>query len=279
MQQREGFPAGVPAWVDRTVEDPASLADFYAGLFGWTFDDADRVGDTYLVARLDGRRAAGMGKVRPGIPDPRAWNMYVACDDVETAAERVRSAGGTVVADPAALVDIARVASCLDPAGAAFGLWEPRPVGGAEVVNTPGAWNFSELNAADPEGARRFYGEIFGWEVDDVDFAGAPSLMVRLPGYADFLEQFDPGIRQRHADFGAPPGFSECIAWILPLDGDATPHWSVTFTVADADAVAARARELGGTVEMEPVEIGPVRSVKLRDPGGAAFAASAFNPG
>ena len=55
---------------------------------------------------------------------------------------------------------------------------------------------------------------MFGWEVDEVDFGSTTSTMVRLPGYADFLEQFDPGIRQRHADFGAPPGFSECIAWI-----------------------------------------------------------------
>ena len=97
--------------------------------------------------------------------------------------------------------------------------------------------------------------------------------MVRLPGYADFLEQFDPGIRQRHADFGAPPGFSECIAWILPLRGeDANPHWSVTFAVDDTDAVAARARELGAIVlVMEPFDIPPVRSAVIRDPAGCGI--------
>ena len=104
--------------------------------------------------------------------------------------------------------------------------------------------------------------------------------MVRLPGYADFLEQFDPGIRQRHADFGAPPGFSECIAWILPLREDnASPHWSVTFAVDDTDAVAARARELGATLLVEPFDIPPVRSAVIRDPQGAVFTANSFNPG
>ena len=92
-------------------------------------------------------------------------------------------------------------------------------------------------------------------------FGSTTSTMVRLPGYADFLEKFDPGIRQRHAVFGAPPGFSECIAWIQPLaGGDATPHWSVTFTVDDTDGIAARSRELGGTVLVEPYDIPPVRS-------------------
>jgi hypothetical protein len=104
--------------------------------------------------------------------------------------------------------------------------------------------------------------------------------MVRLPGYADFLEQYDPGIRQRHADFGAPPGFSECVAWFLPLPADeSAARWNVTFTVSDTDGIAARARELGGTVVVEPFDIAPVRSAVLRDPGGARFTVNAFNPG
>lgn len=56
-------------------------------------------------------------------------------------------------------------------------------------------------------------------------------------------------------------------------------HWSITFTVADADAIVARARELGGAVEVEPYDIGPTRSSIIRDPEGARFAANAFNPG
>jgi hypothetical protein len=103
--------------------------------------------------------------------------------------------------------------------------------------------------------------------------------MVRKPGYADFLEQFDPGIRQRHADFGAPPGFSECVAWILPLQEGSSPHWSITFSVADTDSVADAARRLGGTVLVEPFDVPPVRSAVLGDPAGAVLTVSAFNPG
>jgi len=103
--------------------------------------------------------------------------------------------------------------------------------------------------------------------------------MVRLPGYADFLEQVNPGTKQRHIDFGAPPGFTECVAWFLPLGNGAMPHWSLTISVADADAVAAKARELGGGVVIEPQDLPMVRSTTIRDPAGAELTASAFNPG
>ena len=173
--------------------------------------------------------------------------------------------------------------------GATFRVLQPGTLKGAAAVNAPGTWNFSELNARDPEGARRFYRAVFGWEAEateadlnaaSVNGADAGSLMVRLPGYADFLEQFDPGLRQRHAEFGAPPGFSECVAWILPLSDDAeAPHWSVTFSVADTDDVVERARRLGGRVIVEPFDLAPTRLAVLRDPAGAQFTVSAFNPG
>ena len=60
------------------------------------------------------------------------------------------------------------------------------------------------------EGAKRFYGAVFGWEFDPVDFGGGPMAMVRVPGYGDYLESIDPGVRKRHADGGAPPGFTDC---------------------------------------------------------------------
>ena len=68
-------------------------------------------------------------------------------------------------------------------------------------------------------------------------------------------------------------------AWILPLQPGASPHWSVSFAVADADAVAAAARDLGGSVVVEPFDIPPVRSTVIDDPAGARFTAIVFKPG
>ena len=282
MLEREGFPAGVPAWIDTSQPDPDAAATFYRGLFGWEFEDRMPPGidGRYLVATLDGREVAAIGSQRAGDPPAPAWNTYVAVDSADATAALVGDAGGTVIADPSDLGDAGRIAICADPAGAAFRLWQPGSMKGAQIVNAPGAWNFSELHTRDIEGARRFYARVFGWEMDDVDMGALAGTMVRLPGYADFLEQYDPGIRKRHADFGAPPGFSECVAWILaPDEHHASPGWNVTFAVDDTDAVATRARDLGGTVVVEPFDVAPVRSSVLRDPQGAQFTASSFSPG
>jgi uncharacterized protein len=279
MLQREGFPPGVPAWIDTDQPDGDAATRFYARLFAWDFEPAaDLGGAAYHVAHLDGRRVAGVGAERSRHGNTPAWHTYIGTDDVEAAAERVRVARGTVV-ERLELAGLGRAALCVDSLGGEFRLWEPGGLKGAEAVNAPGTWNFSELNTDDVDEATRFYGAVFGWEVDHLDMGGTPATMVRLPGYADFLEQFDPDIRRRHSDFGAPPGFSECVAWILPLREGATPHWSVTFSVTDADAAAAAAREMGGTVLVEPYDIAPVRSTVIRDPAGAQFTANSFNAG
>ena len=281
MREREGFPAGVPSWIDLESPDPAESARFYTGLFGWQTDDRTPTGGpgTYSVATIDGRDVAAIRSAGPGSTNPPAWNTSIGVDDADSAVIRVRDAGGTVVSEPTTIGDLGREVACIDPSGARFRLWEPGSLKGAASVNAPGTWNFSELKTGDAAGASRFYGAVFGWQVDEVQMGAYSGTMVRLPGYADFLEQFDPGIRKRHADFGAPPGFSECVAWILPLEDGESPHWNVAFAVADVDALAATARELGGTIVVEPFDVAPVRTTVLTDPHGARFSASAFNPG
>jgi uncharacterized protein len=231
------------------------------------------------VASLNGKQVAAIASADPGTGVAPAWRTYIGVEDAEEAAAKVRDAGGMVLSVTADLGSLGRVATCADPDGAVFGVWQPGAIKGAQVVNAPGTWNFSELNTDDVDGATRFYATVFGWEVDRVDMGAMSGHMVRMPGYADFLEQFDPGIRQRHTDFGAPPGFSECVAWFLPLREGEAPRWSVTFSVADADSVAATARGLGGTVVVEPFDIPPVRSTVIRDPQGGEFTASSFNAG
>jgi predicted enzyme related to lactoylglutathione lyase len=281
MPERDGFPPGVPAWVDSSQPDVDAATAFYGGLFGWQFDERGGAGpdDRYAVATLDGKTVAAIASPSVSGRSTPEWTTYVAVDDAQAAIGRVRDAGGKVLAEPTDHLGLARTALCADPAGATFGLWQPGSIRGAASVNTPGAWNFSELNTDDPEAATRFYGSVFGWEVDEVDMGAMSGLMVRMPGYADFLELYNPGVRQRHIDFGAPPGFTECVAWFLPLADGATPHWSITFSVADADATAARARELGATVVVEPFDMPMVRSTVIRDPAGATLTANAFVPG
>jgi predicted enzyme related to lactoylglutathione lyase len=201
----------------------------------------------------------------------------VAVDSADDAAAKVRAAGGTVVSEPFDVFDAGRMAAFADPEGARFCVWQAGRTTGSEVVNVPGSWNFSELRTSDLDAAQRFYGAVFGWEFDQVDFGAGPTSMVRMPGYGDYLESIDPGVRRRHQEGGAPPGFTDAVGWFQPLEDDA-PHWNVTFSVADADATAARARALGAEVLLEPTDIPWSRMAVVRDPQDARFTISQFKP-
>ena len=99
--------------------------------------------------------------------------------------------------------------------------------------------------------------------------------MWTLPGYGDHLEEIQPGTpRSRSSEVGGPEGFEDVVASINPIADDQpdTPaHWSVTFAVDDADAIAARAGELGGRVVVPPFDAPWVRMTVIADPQGATL--------
>jgi hypothetical protein len=279
MPERDRYIPGVPCWTDTSQPDPEAAARFYAGLFGWELEDVmpPGAGGAYLIARLRGKDVAAVGSLPEGAPDTATWNTYVWVDSADATAEKVRAAGGTVVSEPFDVMDSGRMAVFADPEGAVFLVWQANRHRGAQIVNEPGAVNFNGLNTRDVEGAKAFYGAVFGWRALDVDGAG----MWALPGYGDHLEAGAPGLRERMAEMGAPPGFEDVVATLNPIPDDqldVPAHWSVTFAVDDADAVAAKATELGGAVLVAPFDAPWVRMTVIADPAGASFVATKFVP-
>jgi len=251
MSERDGYPPGVPCWVDNLVEDSATTMAFYAELFGWKFDGPGPGG--YYVAKVRGRDVAGIGEAPPGVS--AGWNTYVS---VTSADDTVRSAERVLV-EPFDALPAGRLAALEDPAGAVIGVWEPAQRLGCQLVNEASAYAMSALHTPDPDTAARFYHDIFGWEIDE--FAPGVSLF-RLPGYVGG----EP----------AQPVPRDVIA-VMALDEDpAHPpaRWSVDFWVTDADTAAARAPELGGSVVVAPFDSVPKRQAVLADPAGAVFSVS-----
>jgi predicted enzyme related to lactoylglutathione lyase len=276
---RDGYMQGVPCWVDTSQPDPEAAVEFYRGLFGWELENAMPPGSpgSYFMARQGGGVVAAVGSIPDGALSVATWNTYVWVDSADDAASRVRAAGGNVLMEPFDVMDAGRMAVCTDPEGAVFFVWQAKQHKGAQVVNEPGSLNFNDLHTRDLEGARSFYGSVFGWTTLDL----GPGLQAwRLPGYGDFLERDDPDLRKRMADVGAPPGFEDVVATLNPITDDRSdpPHWGVTFAVDDADAIAAMAAELGGEVLIPPFDAPWVRMTVLRDPQGATFVASMFVP-
>jgi predicted enzyme related to lactoylglutathione lyase len=278
LPERDGYIAGVPCWVDTSQADPDAAAEFYGGLFGWQFEEMMPAGSPvrYLMARLRGGDVAAVSSPPEGASPQAVWNTYIWVDDADETAAKAREAGGAVLSEPFDVMDAGRMAVLADPEGAVFLVWQAKEHRGARIVNEPGSVNFNVLNTCDPQAAKRFYGAVFGWTTLDL---GSGEFWT-LRAYGDYLEQLTPGTRDRSAEFGAA-GFEDVVAAITPLAGDDASrpaHWGVTFSTADADATAAKATELGGTVLLAPVDAPYSRLTVLRDPQGATFSVTAFVP-
>jgi predicted enzyme related to lactoylglutathione lyase len=278
MPERDGYLPGVPCWIDTSQPDPEAAVAFYSGLFGWEFKDAMPAGGNYFIARLRGGDVAAVGSQPEGGPPTAVWNTYILVESADEAAAKVLDAGGRVVMDPFDVMDAGRMAVFTDPEGAAFCVWQAKEHKGARIVNEHGSLNFNGLNTRDAAGAKSFYGSVFGWETLNL---GGGAEMWRLPGYGDYLEQSNPGLRKQMAESGAPEGFADVVATINPIADDqpeVPAHWSVTFAVDDADATAKRAAELGGRVVVQPFDAPWVRMTVIADPQGATFIASKYVP-
>ena len=279
MPEHERYIPGVPCWVDTSQPDPDAAVAFYSRLFGWECEQVMPEGapGRYAIARIRGEDVAGIGSIPEGAPAFATWNTYIWVDSADETAAAVERAGGRTLAAPFDVFDSGRSAVLADPEGAVFAIWEPRRHRGARIVNEPGAVNFNGLHTRDLEGAKRFYGAVFGWQTQS--FAGSFQAWT-LPAYGDHLERDRPGLREEMAQMGVP-GFEDVVASLIPIgddERDVPAHWSVTFAVADTDAIAARTAELGGRVLVPPFDAPWVRMSVLADPQGATFIASRFAP-
>lgn len=249
---------GAPNWVDLATPDLNDATRFYTGLFGWTAHVAAQPeAQSYTIFNKDGRPVAGAGPLF-GAGQPPAWSTYIATDDADAVATRVEAAGGNVLMTPFDVMDQGRMGVFLDQAGAAFSVWQPMAMSGAQLVGVPGSLTWNELTTRDPDGSKAFYGSVFGWTADDREMGPVTYTRWQLNG--------------------------EAVAGMMPMVGEAwppdlPPHWMVYFAVDDTDAAAARVVELGGDVSVEPSDLPRGRFAAVNDPQGAFFSIITVRPG
>ncbi|MET9130025.1 VOC family protein [Streptomyces antibioticus] len=249
----QGYPEGVPCWVDAQLPDVDAGRRFYGELFGWTFEDAyggsgssgssgGSSGSGGAVwARLDGAVVAGLAPKTDGRM-PTVWTVYFATPDARATVRRIRGAGGQVVMDPYPVDGAGTAALASDPEGAVFGLWQAAaPPGGHPgfgLRHTPGSFAWAQLYARDTAAANTFYGHLFH----------------------DAL--FGPGAEP---DFGRAP-VGDVFAEFMP------PHFLVHFGVEDCAAAVGAVNRLGGRVQAEPFDASYGTVAVVTDNQGASFA-------
>jgi uncharacterized protein len=238
MGERTSYQPGTFSWTDLGTTDADGAKAFYTQLFGWEPEDVPVGGDeTYTMLRLGGKTVAALYE-RDSIPHP-AWASYVTVEDADAATARAKELGGTLMLEPFDVLDAGRMAVLQDPTGAVFAVWQPNENIGAELVNDPGAMTLNQLNTTDVSAARDFYGELFGWRVEQVS-TGEQEYWGLYNG--DNLNGGMMPLPEQAAQAGAPP------------------HWLVYFTSTDLDVAASRIGELGGQVIVPPMAIPGVAS-------------------
>lgn len=255
MSERTSYAPGTPSWVDLSSPDTDASVEFYGTLFGWSAGEpAPPEAGGYRIFEQGGKRVAGLGPTMAE-GQPPAWLTYVTVDDADAAAERVTAAGGQVVLAPMDVMTVGRMAIFTDTVGAHFAVWQPKEHIGAEVVNEPVSLSWNELGTRDADSPQAFYKQVFGWDCD-------PQEMPDGRTYCTWMLNGD-----------IVGGMFE-----MPdeIPAEIPPHWMAYFAVADCDATVAKAQELGGAVQMQPIDIPPGRFAVLTDPQGAAFSVIAL---
>lgn len=244
---------GRPGWIDLASPDPDAARTFYCQLFGWQVYTLVVPGygdyDVFTLGDLDGPEIGGMQKLADDTQRP-SWTCYFRVQDLSAVTAVVKAERGKELIPPADYAGIGAVALCMDPQGADFGITLPSDVLRFGAMNEPSTLCWVELACRDIEGARRFYGSVFGWHFEELDYFGAPYINFRA---------------------GETP-----IGGIVGMDGrwppHYPPHWIPYIWVEDCDAVAVKAAELGARIRIPPTDINPGRYSMMTDPTGARLA-------
>ena len=119
---------------------------------------------------LDGKNVAAGEPAACGDAAASYWTTYIASDDVDATAEKIRGAGGTVLMDPFDVFDAGRMTIATDPTGAHL-----RRLAGGSAHRRAARERprDDELERVPDEGRRgraaTFYEAVFGVEDREVD--------------------------------------------------------------------------------------------------------------
>ncbi len=235
---------GTFVWHEHVSTEPARAQEFYKQLFGWEYEVFKPGEFDYTVISSGGQGHGGFPTVPEGTPSHWVGNVQVESADGTVA--KAKAAGGGVIFEPADIPEVGRYAVIRDPQGGVVAAFQPA----GDAPMGKGVFVWDELGTSDVDGAERFYGDVFGWTTKDM---GAD-----YGGYKIFHR--DPDEETGVAGLMANP------------DSSMPTHWHPYIAVDDVDATLTKAKELGGSVVLEPMDVPAVgRIAMILDSTGAVL--------
>ncbi|WP_433396677.1 VOC family protein [Streptomyces sp. CA-146814] len=177
-------------WMDLKTHDPSGTAAFFSSVLGWEFAVDEEDWRRAVKFSAGGHRIGGISDLAqpvypPGTPAHIAY--YLAVDDVDHRTAVAAENGAEILVPPFDAGDQGRIATLIDPMGAAFSLWRPsgyagwppppleEDKGGDEgAPRIEAAPHRMVLVCEDPTRARDFYTETAGTPLARTTFQQGP---------------------------------------------------------------------------------------------------------
>lgn len=240
-------------WMEHASPDPAATSRFYSTLFGWQEAEVpqDPV-EGYRILEKDGLWLAGVWPMTPRQLDQAhlgRWIPFVRVEDLRATLQRALKMGARQQGIERVVPDFGRAVVLEDPQGVLIALWQPDPLPAADYVGTEGQPCWFEIATPDGKASRRFFTEVFGWEVvggedESQDYGILKNQGIAIGGMQEITEAYG----------GAP---AQCLPYLA---------------VRDCEAMILMAKEEGGHVALVPTELPGIGiHAMLEDPSGAVF--------
>ncbi len=244
MTDKTAYLPGEPLWVDLGTPDMDKTVAFYTSLFGWTYGGGNADFGGYGSFFAEGKQVAGVMPVMSP-EQPAVWTSYVSTADADKTAALVTENGGVTYAPPMDVGDLGRMAVFADPSGAAFGVWQPGTMIGADVIDDEGMLTWIEVSTRDQAAVLPFYGAVFGWEAQVT------------PDYTEF-------------QLGGT-SVAGCLDMPEMMPAQVPSYWMPYFAASDPAAKAQEAAGLGATVLVPTMDFPGGTFSVVQDPHGSTF--------
>jgi hypothetical protein len=218
----------MPSWVDIMVETSdqrQAVMDFYASLYGWTWDVGGEEMGHYSIANLDGEPVMGVGQ---GPGGAGAMVPYFATDDLDASIARATQLGGNVFVGPQVVGGAGAMALVADPTGAVHGLWQADDFKGFGVVYEAGAPGWFDHASNEPDTAAAYYGALTGHGLLEPE----PGMKVLANGEQWFASISQNQVPERPA-----------------------AQWNSIYIVDTLDAARNKVRALGATIVLDEMPV------------------------
>jgi predicted enzyme related to lactoylglutathione lyase len=242
-------------WIELMTSDPKAAEGFYTKVVGWSAKDSGQPGMSYTLLSAGETMVGGLMAIPEEAKKMGAgpiWLGYVAVDDVDDYAAKIKAAGGRVFKEPTDVPGMLRFAVVADPYLATFmimkGIGEPPD--GMPAPGAPGTVGWRELHAGALDGAWTFYSSLFGWTKGDA------------------MDMGPDGKYQLFNIDGVQSG-----GMMTKMAKTPAPFWLYYFNVPKLDPCVEAIKANDGEIVNGPMQVpGGQWIVQAVDPQGAMFA-------